>query len=369
MKKWKKILGMALLGSMVMALAGCGGSSESDSSKEDADGNGYADKVYLFTWSEYMTQEVKDAFYDEYGIEVVETNFETNEEMMAKLTAGDATDYDIIVPTNTFVEALKENDLIEPLDEGAITNIKYLNEGYLDASYDPGNEYTIPYMGTASLVVGNKKMLDELGVTIDDWEDLTDPKLKDNLVIMDDNSGYTCLAYSCMGLDPEFKDLEGLKKAEDYLLEKISPNVKAWCGNNEAKNMLIRSEVAVGFIFSGDAAMVLQENPDCELLLLDKKTDLTMDVWALVKGCKHKKEAELFIDFCTRPEIAAKLTEEYPYISPNDGAKEYISDDIKNNPACFLPDEFFEDYYMMDTIPSEIAAKNDEIGTVIKSSK
>ena len=94
-----------------------------------------------------------------------------------------------------------------------------------------------------------------------------------------------------------------------------------------------------------------------------------MDVWAMVKGCKHKKEAELFINYVTSPEIAAKLVEYSMYVCPNTAAKEYVSDDLKNNEACFLPDVFFENYYMMNEIKSDIATKNDEVATIVKSSK
>lgn len=212
-------------------------------------------------------------------------------------------------------------------------------------------------------------MLDELGVTINDWSDLADPKLKDNLVVMDDNSGYTSLAYSCMGLDPANKTVEGLDDAQEYLVDKISPNVKAWCSNAAGRDMLVKNEAAVGYVYSGLAAQILAENPDTQLYLMDKKNSLSMDVWAMVKGCKHKKEAELFINYVTSPEIAAKLVEYSMYVCPNTAAKEYVSDDLKNNEACFLPDVFFENYYMMNEIKSDIATKNDEVATIVKSSK
>lgn len=374
-KFMRKVIASVLVGTMALTcLTGCGSTSgdageSTDSAEDDADGNGYADKLYLYNWSEYMTQEVKDGFYEEYGIEVVETTYESNEELFAKLTAGDPTDYDVIVPTNFFVGALIESDLLEPFDEGAITTFENYGESYLDQQYDPGNKYTIPYLGTASLVVGNKKMLDELGVTIDDWDDLADPKLENNLVVMDDNSGYTSLAYSCMGLDAENKTVEGLDDAQEYLIDKISPNVKAWCTNAAGRDMLVKNEAAVGYVYSGVAAQILAENPDTQLYLVDKKNSLSMDVWAMVKGTKHKKEAQLFINYVTSTEVAAKLVDYSMYVCPNTAAQEYVDDSIKENPACFLPNEFFENYYIMNEIPSDIAAKNDEVATVVKSSK
>ncbi len=356
------------------------GSSAEDSSAEgtgtdsgeaeNTEDSGYADKIYIYNWSEYMTQDVKDAFYDEYGIEVVEATFESNEEMLAKLITGGSDQYDLAVPTNFFVEAMLANDLLEPYDEGAITNIGNIDEKYLNPDYDPEQKYTIPYFGTASLFVGNTKKLEELGVTgLNTYEDLLNPALENNLIIMDDNSGISGFSLQTMGMDPEVKTEETMAKAQENLLENINPLIKTWADNAGGRDMLIRGEAAGGYVYSGIAAQILAENPDTQLYLVDQHNSLSMDCLVLLKGSEHKKEAQLFVDFLLRPEISAQLTDAFMYVCPNAAAKEYTSEEVRNNPACFLPDEFYSDYYFVKTIPDDVAAMNDEVSTIVKSSK
>ena len=94
MKKIHALLaaGVLMLG-CACTLSGCG--SNGDNSSDDKDGNGYADEIYLYNWSEYMTGEVLDQFEEEYGIKVVETTYESNDELLAKLIAGKEGEYDI----------------------------------------------------------------------------------------------------------------------------------------------------------------------------------------------------------------------------------------------------------------------------------
>ena len=114
--KMKKMVAAALAATMVFTMTACG------SKDEEKTADGYAKEIYLYNWAEYMTQDVLDKFEEEYGIKVVETTFESNDEMLAKLLAGGGTDYDIAVPSNFYVESMKANDLLEPLDKAVITN-------------------------------------------------------------------------------------------------------------------------------------------------------------------------------------------------------------------------------------------------------
>ena len=80
----KKIVSLILC----FALALCAFTACSGGKEEEKTADGYAKQLYLYNWSEYMSQEVLDLFEQEYGIKVVETTFESNDEMLAKLMAG-----------------------------------------------------------------------------------------------------------------------------------------------------------------------------------------------------------------------------------------------------------------------------------------
>jgi spermidine/putrescine-binding protein len=326
MKKYRGKLSLLLVFVMVVSLcvSGCG-------KKEGVTKDGYADTLYLYNWTEYMSQDVLDLFEEEYGIKVVQTTYESNDEMLAKLVASKKGVYDI-------------------------------DDTYLDGAYDPGNEYTIPYMGTVVLTIGNKKMLDDLGVTLNTIDDLKNPALVDNVIIMDDNEGIVSLGLCGLGYDPLTNNQDEIGQVGEYMMG-LNDNIKAYPTTADGRTMLARNEVAVGHIYGGDAAQAMEQNEDLEIVLKDEPVSLSVDCFVLLKGSKHKKEAELFIDFLLRPEISAMLTEEFPYISTNEAAKAELSEEILNNPACFLPEDLKDMVYFID-----INFRNvDNCETILKS--
>lgn len=361
----KKMLALAMsLVCFAVSIAGCGSSKKN----EDADGNGYADEIYLYNWSEYMVPEILEDFEKEYGIKVVETIYESNDEMLAKLLNSSEGEYDIAVPTNYFVKALLENDLIEEFDKGAITNLDNIYDAYLNVDYDKENKYTVPYMAMVTVGVGNKKRLEKAGVEINKAVDLLQPELKDEVIVIDDNEEIMNLALMGSGIDPEKKSVDNLKKSKDYLLD-LNKNLKSYAQTADGRTMLARGEVAFSYMYSGDAIQAIKENEDLEIVMNDEKLPLSIDTFVLVKGTKHKKEAQLFIDFVLRPENYAKLVEEYYYACINEAAVEKLPKELAQNPACVLDEEMLKRSYIVGDKTEEMLAVTSDIITEVKSAK
>ncbi len=352
------LLSLLVLGS---ALSGC-------AKKEEKTKDGYAKTIYLYNWTEYMSKDVLEKFKKEYGITVVETTYESNDEMLAKLVAGKKGTYDIAVPTNYFIKVMEGNDLLEPYDKDEITNLKNINPSYLNPKYDPGNKYTVPYMGTVTLTVGNKKMLGELGVTVNNVNDLQNPKLKNNIVVMDDNETITSLGLEGLGFDPLTTDKNQIAKTKDYMV-KMNSNIKAFPSTADGRTMLARGEVAVGHMYGGDVAQAMAQNPDLEIVAKDSPISLSVDSFVLLKGSKHKKEAQLFINFLLRPDISAELTEAFPYLCLNDAAKTKLDQKILDNPACFLPKDLMDNIFFIEEQKPDILSQKVDIVTEIKAAR
>lgn len=361
----KRMLAFAM--ALVFAAAGTAGCSSSKKS-EDADGNGYADEIYLYNWSEYMIPEILEDFEKEYGIKVVETIYESNDEMLAKLLNSSEGEYDIAVPTNYFVKAMLENDLLEEFDKAAITNLDNIYDNYLDLDYDKGNKYTVPYMAMVTVGVGNKKRLQNLGVDIDKAVDLLQPELKDEVIVIDDNEEIMNIALMGSELDPKDKSVGNLKKSKDYLLD-LNKNLKAYAQTADGRTMLARGEVAFSYMYSGDAIQAMNENKDLEIVMNEEKLPLSIDTFVLIKGTKHKKEAQLFIDFVLRPENYAKLVEEFYYACINEAAVGKLSKELAQNPACVLDEDMLERSYIVGDKTEEMLAVTSDIVTEVKSAK
>lgn len=350
----------------VCALSGCG--SSGNASSEDKDGNGYADEIYLYNWSEYMTQDVLDQFEQEYGIKVVETTYESNDELLAKLIAGKEGEYDIAVPTNTYIQAFKDNNLLEPFDKDAITNLGNIDDTYLGLVYDPNNEYTVPYMGTINVALANKPMMDELGVMVNTVKDLLNPALENNLLIFDDIESNITLALQGCDIDPVTTELSALDTAKEYLLQ-LNPNLKSHSQIADERIAITRGEVALAYIYSGDAIQAMRENSELEVVMKQEAFPLTIDNLVILKGTKHKKEAQLFIDFLLRPEISAQLLEEFAYVCFNDAAVEHLSQELVDMEVCVLSDEIKNNLVVVNEKDGAMLEKMVEVMTEVKSAK
>ena len=347
-------------------LSGCG--ADGNASSDDKDGNGYADEIYLYNWSEYMTQDILDQFEEEYGIKVIETTYESNDELLAKLIAGKEGEYDIAVPTNTYIQAFKDNDLLEPFDEGAITNLSNIDDAYLGLDYDPENKYTIPYFGTINVALANKPMMDELGITVNTAEDLLNPALENNLLIFDDIESNITLALQGSGIDPVTTDLAALDTAKEYLLQ-LNSNLKSYSQIADERIAVTRGEVALAYIYSGDAIQAMRENKDLVVVMKEEQFPLTIDNMVLLKGTKHKKEAQLFIDFILRPEISAELLTNFSYVCFNEAAVEYLPEDLVDMEVCVLSDEIKNNLVIINEKDGEMLDKMVTVMMEVKSAK
>lgn len=364
MKKLNSLFSAVLIGvAACLVLTGCG-----KSGNEDKDGNGYADEIYLYNWSEFMTQDVLDQFEEEYGIKVIETTYESDDELLAKLLAGKGGEYDIAVPTNTYLSAMLANDLIEPFDEGAITNIGNLDPAYRGLAYDPDNSYSIPYMGTLSVLLANKPMCESLGVTVNNTDDLLNPALKENILIFDDVEANITLGLEGAGLSPITKNVDDLDAAKDYLMA-LNPNLKSYSQIADERISITRGEVALAYIYSGDAVQAMQENPDLEVVMRETAFPLTIDNFVVLKGTRHKTEAQLFIDFIMRPDIYASLVEEFGYVSFNQAAEEYLDPEYFDYEIVVLTDDIKNNLVVIDEKEGEMLEKMVSVVTEVKAAK
>ena len=361
-KKNKRILAVAIAATMAFSLTACGGG------KEEKTDSGYAKEIYLYNWSEYMSQDVLDKFEDEYGIKVVESTFESNDEMLAKLMAGGGSEYDIAVPSNFYIESMKANDLLEPLDKDVITNYNNIDATYRTMECDPNGEYCVPYMGTSCVWIANTKMLSEYGIEIHKMEDIKNDKLKNNILIVDDPQAISGVGLIGCDLDPTSQNLDDIEKAKEYMKE-LNPYIKAYAASTDTRDSMAKSEVALAYMYSGEALQAMKENPDLEVVMDEEQCSLSMDTMVLLKGSKHKEEAELFLNFILRPDISAELTNMFQFVCANEASVEYLEDDLKNNELCVLSDNMKSRIFMINTFNSEALSAETDALMEIKSSR
>lgn len=291
-------------------------------------------QLIVYNWGEYLDPDVIPMFEKETGIQVVYEEYETNEIMYPKIQSG-AIAYDVVCPSDYMIQRMIENDLLAEIDFDNIPNIKNIGAIYLEQSrqFDPENKYSVPYCWGTVGILYNKIMVKE---PIDSWSVLWDETYKDNILMQDSVRDAFAVALKYIGASLNSTDLNELEAAKQLLIEQ-KPLVQAYV-IDQVRDKMIGNEAAIGVIYSGEAIYTQMENPDLEYVIPKEGSNLWIDSWVIPKNAKHKENAEAFINFLCRPEIAKMNFDYITYSTPNTAARELIEDPAIRNSTIAFPE-------------------------------
>ena len=343
MKKKVFAISMAGLTAASALLSGCGASGNTGASGTDSAASGSADggELYVYNWGEYIDEDVISQFEEETGITVVYDLFETNEEMYPVIEAG-AVNYDVVCPSDYMIQKMRENDLLAELNFDNIPNIAQIDPAYMEMSqaFDPENKYSVPYCWGTVGILYNTKLLDELGVPAPTkWADLWDERLSGEILMQDSVRDAFMVALKKDGYSMNSESKDELEQAKQELIDQ-KPLVQAYV-IDQVRDKMIGGEAAVGVIYSGEMLYIQDEvaslglDYDLEYVIPEEGTNLWLDSWVIPKNAKNKENAEKWIDFMCRPEIAKANFEYITYPTPNKGAFELLDEEMQNNKAVF----------------------------------
>ena len=280
----------------------------------------------------YIDPDVLTSFEEETGIKVVYDEYDTNETMYPKVEAG-ASAYDVICPSDYMIQKMIDNDLLAEINFDNIPNLKNIGQQYFEQSkeFDPENKYSVPYcFGTVGILY-NKTMVSG---PIDSWSVLWDEQYADNILMQDSVRDAFMVALKLNGYSMNTLDETELQAAKNSLIEQ-KPLVQAYV-IDQVRNKMIGDEAAIGVIYSGEAIYTQRENENLEYVIPKEGTNVWIDSWVIPKNAPNKENAEKFIDFMCREDIALKNFEYITYSTPNTAAQELIEDeDIKNSKIAF----------------------------------
>ncbi|AZN43433.1 ABC transporter substrate-binding protein [Paenibacillus albus] len=285
-----------------------------------------ANTLTIYNWGDYIDPELITEFEKESGLKVIYSTFDSNEAMMTKIEQGGTT-FDISVPSEYAISKMKEENLLLPIDKSKLPNLKYIDPKYMNLSFDPNNEYSIPYFWGTVGIVYNPELVK--GIEFKSWDDLWNPSLHNQILLVDGareviGFGLNSLHYSLNDTNEEH-----LQQAKNKLKE-LTPNVKAIVGD-EIKLLLANEEAAVGVVWSGDAAEIIDENDKLTYVVPEEGSNLWFDNIVIPKTAKNVEGAHKFINFMLDPEHAAQNAEYVGYATPNKKALELLPEDISGD--------------------------------------
>lgn len=301
----------------------------------------HTEELYVYNWGDYIDDEVVAMFEEETGIKVTYDMFETNEEMYPVIEAGAVT-YDVVCPSDYMIQKMIENDMLAEINFENVPNISQINPEYMEMSrsFDPENRYSVPYCWGTVGILYNTKRLEELGVEPPkSWMDLWDPALKGEILMQDSVRDAFMVALKGLGYSMNTIDEKELQQAKDLLIQQ-KPLVQAYV-IDQVRDKMIGGEAAVGVIYSGEMLYIQEEvknlglDYSLEYVVPEEGTNLWLDSWVIPKNAQNKENAEKWINFLCRPDIALRNFEYITYSTPNQGAFDLLDPEIQENKAVF----------------------------------
>ena len=334
---------------VLAVVGGTVGASLSQQHKSAAAVEKYGSNVLkLYLPGEYLGENVISDFEKQYGVRVIVENFDSNEMMYTKLMAGDR--YDVIIPSDYMIERLMNEDFLQPLDKSMIPNMENMSDAVLGMSYDPDNTYSIPYFWGSVGLVYNHENVDPAVIESEGWEVLCNTDYAGHIYIYDSERDSFMMAFKALGYSMNTEDPNEINDAYEWLLQ-MNNTMSPVYVTDEVIDGMINGYKDIAVVYSGDAAVVLDENEDMSFYMPSQGTNIWCDAMVIPQNAENPKLAHEFINYMLTYEAAFDNTETVGYTSPNAEVFEEMttSEDLYAENAAYLPrsgyekDEMFHD--------------------------
>ena len=334
---------------VLAVVGGTVGASLSQQHKSAAAAEKYGSNVLkLYLPGEYLGENVISDFEKQYGVRVIVENFDSNEMMYTKLMAGDR--YDVIIPSDYMIERLMNEDFLQPLDKSIIPNMENMSDAVLGMSYDPDNTYSIPYFWGSVGLVYNHENVDPAVIESECWEVLRNTDYAGHIYIYDSERDSFMMAFKALGYSMNTEDPNEINDAYEWLLQ-MNNTMSPVYVTDEVIDGMMNGYKDIAVVYSGDAAVVLDENEDMSFYMPSQGTNIWCDAMVIPQNAENPKLAHEFINYMLTYEAAFDNTETVGYTSPNAEVFEEMtsSEDLYADNAAYLPrsgydkDEMFHD--------------------------
>ena len=318
----------------------------------------------IFTWEGYIDYEtVIKPFEEETGIKINYATFASNEEMYEKLSAAKGGEYDIVLASDYMLNTTREAGLMQKFDPAIVNNFANLNPDFTHQYFDPDSEYVVPYVSGIPLIVYDPSVVD---IEIKGFNDLWNPALKDSIGLIDDARVTIGMVLLSMHQSMNTTDDAVLAEAAEKLAA-LKDNIHVLEYEN-LHNYLVSGDVSVAYTFTPFVALALDANPELKVVWPEEGLGFGIDGCFIPVNAPHAKNANTFLEYLLRPDVASICAQWQYYCSPNAAAQEVLPDWSKQNPVFSGIYDRIVDAEYVKNLPSEDEQKFQDIWTTFKLS-
>lgn len=290
----------------------------------------------VFNWGEYIsdgsedTMDVLEEFEKISGIKVVYNNYETNEDLYAKLSASrDNPQYDIIIPSDYMISRMIREDMLEKINFENVPNISMVYDKYRYPDFDKTGEYSVPYTWGTVGIVYNTKYVDE--EDIGTWDLLWNRKYAGNILMFSNSRDAYGVALKKLGYSLNSTNRDEIEDATEILKSQRAVN-QAYVMDQTFDKMENESAYIAPY-YAGDCLSMMENNENLAFFYPEEGFNIFIDSICIPKGAKHKAAAEAFINFLCETEVAVANCEYICYFTPHIKAAEILEFDERIYPT------------------------------------
>lgn len=322
------------------------------------------ESINVYNWGEYIDQDVLDMFYDETGIKVNYTTYDSNETMYSKIVSG-AASYDVVVPSDYMISKMAQEGLLAELDFNNIPNYKYIGDEYKGLEYDPDEKYSVSYTWGTVVVIYNTKFVDEEDVKDESVNLLWNEKYAGKILMFDNPRDAFGLALKKAGYSLNSLNENDWSEAQKLLKEQ-KPLVQAYV-MDQIFDKMASEEAWIAPYYAGDAYTIQQDNPDISFYLPKEGSNFFTDAMCVLKSSQNKENAEKFINFMCRTDIALMNAEEIGYGTPQTEAYKLLDEEVSSNELLYPSKEKLRNQTeVFINLPSNISMLQSALWTSLK---
>lgn len=322
------------------------------------------ESINVYNWGEYIDQNVLDMFYDETGIKVNYTTYDSNETMYSKIVSG-AASYDVVVPSDYMISKMAQEGLLAELDFNNIPNYKYIGDEYKGLEYDPDEKYSVSYTWGTVVVIYNTKFVDEEDVKDESVNLLWNEKYAGKILMFDNPRDAFGLALKKAGYSLNSLNENDWSEAQKLLKEQ-KPLVQAYV-MDQIFDKMASEEAWIAPYYAGDAYTIQQDNPDISFYLPKEGSNFFTDAMCVLKSSQNKENAEKFINFMCRTDIALMNAEEIGYGTPQTETYKLLDEEVSSNELLYPSKEKLQNQTeVFINLPSNISMLQSALWTSLK---
>ena len=345
---------IVLVAASVVTLTGCGSIHKpkygADPEPEEPAAAAGTKTITVLNYGEYIDRDLLEDFYDETGIRVLYDEATTPEEMYTKYSSG-AISYDLVCTSEYIIKKLMDEGELLKIDKEKMENFSNMDPKILKMaeSYDPGNEYSIPYFyGTVGILYDSSKVDGD----IDSWSVLFDKSYSGDIIMQNSiRDAYMC-ALKYLGYSLNDTDESHLMEAQRLLL-KQKPDVEAYFVD-EVREEMVAGNATLAVCYSGEAYLANEYDEDLLYVVPKEGSNLWIDSWCMTKRCKDQDNAIAFLDFLCREDVAMANFEEIYYPTPNLAVYNALDEEIREDELVFPPEDVLLNCEVYETLSDDV---------------